>query len=272
MNIHIGDNKLFHELLDSTFFNTKMGSHLYGMCDAESDTDFLCVYSPSLNQVTSFNRSIHQIQYKDIEHKVDYVFTDLYSFFWNLLNGDSTINFEVLHSEDFKKSEFGETFKNITPKLRTYSIIVAYLGFANRDIKYFWREKTEREKIKKLLHIIRGFNFAKQIFYDYENFSLKKNVLIEKRKALQDFSGEALNDIFKSQLSSLSEEIKTFRQDVVNVALDKKEITRFLSVDAQIKLDDDLFHFSNKPLFLNKQKRFMTIEPYYLVNENELKY
>ena len=272
MNIHIQDDKLFHDLLDSTFFNIKMGSHLYGTCDANSDTDFLCVYSPSLNQMTSFNKSIHQIQFKDAEHKTDYVFTDIYSFFWNLLNGDSTINFEILHSEDFKKSEFGEYFSKLAPKLRTYSIVVAYLGFANRDIKYFWKEKTDREKIKKLLHIVRGFNFAKKIFYDYENFSLFDASLLEKKKALQHFQGEALKEVFESSLKSLVEEIKTFRQDVLNVALDKKEIRRFLSVEEQIKIDDDLLHFSNKPTFCNKQKRFMSIVPYYQVNENELKY
>ena len=170
MNIHIEDKKLFHDLLDSTVFNIKMGSHLYGTSDADSDIDFLCVYAPSTNQIASFNKSIHQLQFKDVEHNTDYVFTDLYSFFWNLLNGDSTINFEVLHSDDFKNSEFGKHFNELTPNLRTYSIIVAYLGFANRDIKYFWKEKTDREKIKKLIHIIRGFNFAKKIFYDYENF------------------------------------------------------------------------------------------------------
>ena len=272
MNIHIKDDKLFHDLLDSTFFNVKMGSDLYGLKDEHSDTDFLCIYSPSVNQMTSFNKSIHQIQYKDIEHHVDYVFTDLYSFFWNLLNGDSTINFEILHSEEYKHSEFGEFFKDITSNLRTYSVIVAYLGFANRDIKHFWKEKTERDKIKKLLHIIRGFDFANQIFYNYENFSLSTNTLKEKKKSLQTLNGKALDDVCKSCLDSLSEEIKLFRQNVLNVALDKKEITRFLSVEFQKKLDDDLFHFSNKPLFLNKQKKFRDIEPYYSVNENELKY
>lgn len=277
MNIHIQDDKLFHDLLDSTFFNVKMGSPLYNLNDAESDTDFLCVYSPSQNQMTSFNKSIHQIQFKDIEHKTDYVFTDLYSFFWNLLNGDSTINFEVLHSEDYKKSEFGEYFKNLTPKLRTYSIIVAYLGFANRDIKYFWKEKTKRDKFKKLLHIERGLRFAKQIFYDYDRFSLIDDALISKKKIydilLSDNAKETENiEVYKTQLEMFEHEIKAFRQDVLNVALEKKEIRRFLSVKEQIELDDNLLHFSNKPTFCNKQKRFMSIEPYYLVNENELKY
>jgi len=273
MNIHIQDNKLFTNLLDSTIFNIEMGSNLYGLKDENSDTDFLCIYAPPVNQISSFNKSIHQIQYKDVNHKVDYVFTDLYSFFWNLFNGDSTINFEVLHTEEYKKSEFGETFKYITPQLRTYNVIVAYLGFANRDIKYFWKEQTTRDKIKKILHIYRGLYFAKQIFYDYKNFSLTKHNLSNERKRFEGYELEKeLDNVFKQELDFLYNEIKTFRQEVLNVALEKKEIIRFLSVEHQRQLDDALYHFSNKPMFLNKQKRFMDLDAYYSINENELKY
>lgn len=272
MNIHIKDKVLFDDLLDSTFFNIKMGSDLYGLRDENSDTDFLCIYAPSLNQMSSFNKSIHQIQYKDIEHEVDYVFTDMYTFFWNLLNGDSTINFEIIHTSDYKNSEFGEYFDFLTPKLRSYSTIVSYLGFANRDIKHFWKEKTDRDKVKKLLHIERSFNFAKQIFNDYENFSLIDNSLLEKRKLYQLLSGQGLNEFCKGYIESISEDIKKFRQEILNVALEKKEINRFLSFDDQEELDDKLFHFSQKPIFLNKQQKFLSLEPYYLVNENELKY
>jgi len=249
-----------------------MGSVLYGLSDKESDTDFIAITAPSINQMNSFNKSIHQLQYKDESHKVDYVFTDVYSFFWNLLNGDSTINFEVVQSEDFKNSEFGRMFSEITPGLRTYSIIVAYLGFASRDIKYFWKEKTDREKIKKLIHIERGFSFAKQIFYDYENFSLIDENLIKRKETLSALTGNTLNDVCKSYIESFSEEIKTFRQEVVNKALEKKELTRFLEVEKQKKLDEILLHLSNTPLFLNKQDKYIDLEPYYLVNENELTY
>jgi predicted nucleotidyltransferase len=272
MNIHITDIELYKKLWSSTIFNMKMGSVLYGLGDKESDTDFISIIAPSVNQMNSFNKSIHQLQYKDDFHKVDYVFTDIYSFFWNLLNGDSTINFEVVHSDDFKNSEFGSLFKEIMPNLRTYSIIISYLGFANRDIKYFWREKTDREKIKKLIHIVRGFSFAKQIFYDYQNFKLVDENLLSRKRFLTELSGENLNDVCKSYLKSYSDEIKLFRQDVVNKALEKKELTRFLDVSSQKKLDEILLHLSKTPLFLNKQIQYIDLEPYYLVNENELKY
>jgi len=272
MNIHITDKELYHKLWSSTMFSMKMGSFLYGLGDKESDTDFISITAPSINHINSFNKSIHQLQYKDESHKVDYIFTDVYSFFWNLLNGDSTINFEVVHSDDFKKSEFGILFKEIIPNLRTYSIIISYLGFANRDIKYFWREKTDREKIKKLIHIVRGFSFAKQIFYDYNNFKLVDEDLLNRKIILTELSGESLNDVCKSYLESYSEEIKSFRQDVVNKALEKKELSRFLDVNSQRKLDEILLHLSNTSLFLNKQSKYIDLEPYYLVNENELKY
>lgn len=272
MNIHIKDIGLYNKFWSSTMFSMKMGSVLYKLQDEDSDTDFIAITVPSVNQMNSFNKSIHQLQYKDENHKVDYVFTDVYSFFWNMLNGDSTINFEVVHSEDFKKSEFGKMFSEITPGLRTYSIIVAYLGFANRDIKHFWKEKTDREKIKKLIHIERGFSFAKKIFYDYENFSLIDENLIKRKETLSAITDNNLNDVCKSYLESFSSEIKNFRQEVVNKSLEKKELTRFLEIEKQKKLDEILLHLSNTPLFLNKQQKYMDLEPYYLVNENELTY
>jgi hypothetical protein len=119
---------------------------------------------------------------------------------------------------------------------------------------------------------VRGFSFAKQIFYDYNNFKLVDEDLLNRKRILTELSGDSLNDVCKSYLESYSEEIKSFRQDVVNKALEKKELARFLDVNSQKKLDEILLHLSKTPLFLNKQSKYIDLEPYYLVNENELKY
>lgn len=273
MNIHIEDKDIFNDYWDSTIFSMKMGSVLYKLNDKDSDTDFISIIAPPENHIYSFNKSIHQIQYKDIENKVDYVFTDVFSFFWNLLNGDSTINFEILHSDDFKKSEFGRRFSFLTPELRTYNIIIAYLGFANRDIKYFFNEKTKRGRIKKLIHIERGLSFAKKIFYDYENFSLIDNYLISLKENLNNINENDLTEsYFSDKIKNLTSEIKNFRQDVINKALEKKELTRFLSLNYQKKLDETLANLKKDPYFAKKQMCSINSEHYYLVNENGLKY
>jgi len=284
MNIHIKDEKLFNDLWSSTIFSMKMGSVLYGLNDKDSDTDFICITAPAKNQTNSFIKSIHQIQYKDELNNVDYVFTDIYSFFWNLLNGDSTINFEVLHSEDFKSSDFGKLFSEITPELRTYSIIIAYLGFAKRDIKYFHKEKTLRDKFKKILHIERGYRFANEIFRNYNGFNLKNEYVLASKKQysmlmdldkirsenkIEEFSDE---ELFNDFLDLYSGEIEILRKNFINKALENKELTRFLNIESQKKLDKILLDFSKTTYFKEKQLEYIDLEPYYLVNENELKY
>jgi hypothetical protein len=273
MNVHIENKEIFNDYWNSTIFSMKMGSVLYGLNDKFSDTDFISIRAPSRNQIYSFTKSIHQVQYKDLEYKVDYVFTDVFSFFWYMLNGDYTINFEIMHSDDFKKSYFGSFFNFLTKDLKTYNIILAYLGFANRDIKYFFKKETDRDKIKKLLHIERSLYFAKKIFYDYENFNLIVPELIDKKNELLSMKKEDLNnDFFVSKLSLLTMEISNFRKDILNVSLEKKEIFRFLSLESQKKLDEALFNLSKDAIFVKKQQEFIDNKDFYFVNENGLKY
>ena len=96
MNIHFEDKDLFEQLKRESLVKVKVGSHLYGMETDESDVDYLYIYLKPENMKDSFIWEHHQLQYK--EDGVDHNFVDLHTFIRNILTGDSTINFEVLHS------------------------------------------------------------------------------------------------------------------------------------------------------------------------------
>jgi predicted nucleotidyltransferase len=153
MNIHFTDKILFEKLKQATLVKCKMGSHLYGTNTENSDEDFLHIYATSQNELNSFIYTNHQLQYK--ENGVDHNFVSLHSFIRNCINGDSTVNFEIIHSNELKNTCL--SFLNTNKKIfNTYTIARSFLGFSKRDIKHFSKCSTEYEKFKKLEHIVRG--------------------------------------------------------------------------------------------------------------------
>jgi len=75
---------------------------MYGTDNENSDTDILHIYVQTKEESNSFVKfqNHHQLQFK--KDNVDYIFTDIFTFLKNLMSGDSTINFEVIHSETLK--------------------------------------------------------------------------------------------------------------------------------------------------------------------------
>src|ERR1700749_424554 len=98
MNIHFKDKELFENLKHATLAKVRIGSHLYGTNDSESDEDFLHIYATSEKELQSFIWTNHQLQYKTDGN--DHNFISLHAFIRNCVNGDSTINFEVIHSTE----------------------------------------------------------------------------------------------------------------------------------------------------------------------------
>jgi len=167
MNIFITKEEhdyLQEHLLDTTIL---IGSKMYGTDDEESDTDYLCIIKPILNTVLTewYNclPNIHQFQYKDLENKIDYIYTTELQFYKNMYSGDSTINTDVC------------IYHNKIPirNIRTYKIIKSYLGFAKRDIKFLKKDKakllrnnTHHELISRISHINRGLYNANCLLSD----------------------------------------------------------------------------------------------------------
>jgi predicted nucleotidyltransferase len=157
MNIHFDDKELFERLKSATIAKCVVGSHMYGTNTEASDIDYLYIYATSENELNSFIKTHHQLQYK--EDGIDYNFVSLHNFMNNTLNGDSSINFEVINSDALTGTdlEFLNTYKN---SFLTYTIVRSYLGFARRDIKHFFRAETEYDKLKRLKHIVRGYLYS----------------------------------------------------------------------------------------------------------------
>jgi predicted nucleotidyltransferase len=157
MNIHFEDKELFEELKKQTIFSTEIGSRMYGTNNEDSDTDILYIYVPSYNELNSVSVHAHQYQYK--ENGVDHIFTDIYTFIKNSLNGDSTINFEVINSTKLKGSDLDWLYE-WKHKFRNYKILRAYLGRARKDLKQMRSKSDIKDITKKLSHAIRCYTFA----------------------------------------------------------------------------------------------------------------
>jgi predicted nucleotidyltransferase len=160
MNIHFKDKEAFEDLKRLSVFSIKIGSWMYGTNDEYSDSDILYIYVPSYEEMNSMASNHHQFQYK--EDGVDHIFVDIYNFLKNALNGDSTINFEVINHPSLKDSKLDFIY-NRRKYFSNHKIIRSYLGMARRDIKHISNQDTDRNKNKKLNHVLRGYAFCELI-------------------------------------------------------------------------------------------------------------
>lgn len=208
MNIHFKDKEFFDNLKKSTIAKVKVGSHLYGTNNENSDEDFLYIYPTSENELKSFIWTNNQLQYK--EEGIDHNFVSLHSFIRNIINGDSTINFEVLHSKELVGTKLA-FLHELKDAFNTYTIIRSYNGFARRDCKFWGKAKTDYEKLKKLGHIIRGFDYAEALIKNEFDFDeINKNLIIKLAKyqsgelELNSNSIKLYNDMIEEQRKVLN--------------------------------------------------------------------
>lgn len=217
MNIHFTDKDLFEKLKLATLVKVRVGSHLYGTNNENSDEDFLYIYATSENELNSFIWTNHQLQYK--EEGIDHNFVSAHTFIRNILNGDSTINFEVVHSDELKNSclEFLHILKE---SFNTYTIIRSYNGFARRDCKHFTKATNDYEKRKRLGHIIRGYVYADMLMnktFDFKKANetfvdlLNKHTLdmnsVNKYISLIELQRKQLNEKFDNKTLSLAKNL-----------------------------------------------------------------
>lgn len=239
MNIHFTDKALFENLKMATLVRIRVGSHMYGTNDAGSDEDFLYIYATSDAELNSFVWTNHQLQYK--ENGVDYNFVSLHTFIRNCINGDSTINFEVIQSRQLASTALN--FLDVhRSSFCTYTIMRSYLGFARRDLKHWAKASTERDRKKKLMHIVRGYLYAKRIkemngaggsaFFD---FDAANNELREIGKTL-----EATHENAKAY----GEKVDALRKEM-NYMLDNSEFTLAKNMDVMCAkmINDELIKF-----------------------------
>jgi predicted nucleotidyltransferase len=196
MNIHIDistKNILDNHIISDTVF----GSKLYGCDNSSSDTDMMMIYQPSFEEKNSIFVSHHQMQYKDISTNTDYIYSNISQFIRNTINGDATINAEIIFSDSFKNTSL-EFLHNNRHIFVNYRLIKCYLGICRRDLRE--ASKTDNPS-KKVAHAYRGYVFAKQLMEDPDNFknifdisfyNIIKNM---NYKEISKYSSELLNDI-----------------------------------------------------------------------------
>lgn len=152
MNIHI-DSTLHKELTNRRIAKFKIGSYLYGCNDINSDQDWLNIYQTSEGELHLPCQINHQFQFKD--GLSDHNWTSLHGFVTNIINGDSTINFELVWSGGVIGTPLEFLNENLS-SLITYQSIKSFLGMASRDIKHFGKRSSLRDRQKGLHHIIRS--------------------------------------------------------------------------------------------------------------------
>jgi len=266
MNIHFKDQTTLSILEKSTLAKIKIGAHLYGFNDEQSDTDYLCITVPTLNEQNSFSFTHHQFQYKDEEHNIDYMFVNIFNFIRNTVNGDSTINFEVLHAEELTGTPLAFLYK-LNKYFRNYAVIRSYLGLAKRDLNSVSKVSGDREKNKLLLHSYRGYYFAKHIFE--ENFSnrLSDELYFEllELKLITDYR------VRHDKIVWLKEQIRNYRNFISN-ELENDRIVRFMNIEGQILLDEKLKELITSEIYQSKIQSNFDMLPIYNANEKGLRY
>lgn len=216
MNIHFTNVELFNKLRAATLVCMEVGSPMYGLNiesgPNKSDIDYLYIYATSDRELSSMFRSHHQLQYK--EAGVDHNFVSLHTFLHNSLNGDSTINFEVINSGVLRGTCLGFLYDD-RMAFHNYSVVRSYLGLCRRDMKHYHRCKTHRERVKRIVHIIRGCMFAEDIMND--RFDVKSDELLQMASDVRSIA-EGDHAAMKDKLSFLASEVGQ-RRDLLNLAL-----------------------------------------------------
>jgi len=231
MNIHFENKELFKELKSQSIFNIEIGSRMYGTDNKDSDIDILYIYIPSYDELNSVSSNHHQYQFK--EDGIDHIFTDIYTFIKNALNGDSTINFEVINSEKMIGSKLNWLYES-RDKFWNYKIVRAYLGRARKDIKTMASFSDVKDKTKKLSHGIRGLFFADAI--------LDKNFKSEISDELKEIFSNIREMTDKKEIGSKANKITTavsHLRDIINVRLDSLtlELEHYASPSTMLFLD-----------------------------------
>jgi predicted nucleotidyltransferase len=230
MNIHFTDKELFENLKKATLAKVRVGSHLYGTNNENSDEDFLYIYATSENELKSFVWTNHQLQYK--EEGIDHNFVSLHSFVRNIINGDSTINFEVVHSQELKGTwlEFLHVLRN---SFNTYTVMRSYNGLARRDCKHFTKGKTVYERRKRFGHIVRGWLYTDMLMrtaFTKTEFDFN-DANDEFKMHMEAFGG----DITMTDVVAYAESLDAQRR-ALNTRLEDKQMPKMMNVQNALNL------------------------------------
>jgi len=238
MNIHFTDENLFYKLMKNKLLQIEVGSHMYNLTDEYSDIDSLIIYTPFKNQLNSAFTNHHQLQYK--YNGVDYIFVDLITFIRNAVNGDSTINFEVINSNELINTKL-ELLYNNRIFFYNYNIIKGYLGLAKRDLKQLNKvyDANHRSQNKRLIHAIRGYYTAYQIMSSLEHGemiynNIQPNIIHKELLRIKTIQSNEIRERLKHEFTI---KIVDLRQKLNSVFDNNNYIPKYMNVIAQQYID-----------------------------------
>ena len=268
MNIHFKDKKLFEKFKEAALVRITIGSTMYGIDHIDSDIDYLYILPTAKNELNSFQRSHHQLQFH--EKGIDHMFTSLHSFLWNSINGDSTINYECIQSNALMGSQL-EFLHEISGIFSNYKTVRSYLGLARRDGKHYYKDTSDAAQIKKLIHIMRGYFFARDImsngFLDVKNSEVIDNARIIRTMK----KGVERKQFLKLYLDSVSG-----LRDLLNEKLNNQNLglDQFMDPKGQQDLDECLNILIRSNKYTEKQKILgdLDLSLFYEANENWVQY
>jgi len=270
MNIHFTDKDFFEDLKAATLAKVRVGSHLYGTNNENSDEDFLYIYATSKAELGSVFSTNHQLQYK--ENNIDHNFVSLHQFIKNCINGDSPINFEVIQSDELVGSDV-EFLTVHQDYFRTYAIIRSYNGLVKRDIKHYNKATTDYEKRKRLGHIVRGILYTHLLLDNNFNFKQANLSFIQTQQkyAELDLDPRIVNPELQ-RLNSIAEE----QRKLLNEKLDNGTLgyAKTMDVKGGVIITQDLQHLMNSLFFQVKQDKLKNFDLSYFIKafENWVQY
>lgn len=217
-----------------SFMRVRVGSHMYEADTKDSDIDYLYLYVKPEGLMSSFLWEHHQLQYK--EDGIDHNFTDIQSFIRNIMTGDSTVNFEVLHSNEFQNNPRVRFLYDNRKWFYSYNIMKSYLGLARRDLKF----------AKKLKPVVNGFNH-KKLYHAARGVRAVQDILsgeyrnVAQEEAFKKYLKETKEGkILKCEADSIYKFTEAFcdqyRKDI-NTMLEKDHINRIMNVGRMACLD-----------------------------------
>lgn len=248
MNIHFSDKTLFNKLVSASILKIEIGSTMYSLNDSNSDIDYLYVYATSDNELNSFLKSHHQLQFK--EDGIDHNFINIHQFIRNTISGDSTINYEVINSNKLLGTNL-EFLYNMRKSFSNYNIIRSYLGMCKRDNLHYFKKTDHRDQLKTIIHIYRGYYFAKSIMNN--DFKLVNSDILSISNEIRQI-GE--ND-FKSKKEYLTKSsllVSDLRNEL-NQYLNLKtlDMSKNMDINSQVLLDINLNTLINSDTYIENK-------------------
>lgn len=241
MNIHLDYQEFQNSQYTQDILGTaQFGSTMYGTNNIDSDIDMVVIMK-NIRRMPIVSH--HQIQLKrsdDGIHKEDIVVTTLDQFIYNLLNGDSTVNYEIIMQNCLNGSnlEFMHNFKKM---FSNYNIISSYYGMAKRDIKSYRKTDSIIAKRKKLGHIVRGILTANFIMNNYDTIDSKTTLENVFSMSLQitQFINDQTDALVLDSILEKYEQTMITGKSILNTKLENQEIHKVYIIDEYKKFLDE---------------------------------